>query len=323
MRRMLAAGCVAGLLPLVHAHSFIAAMGVGFGLALINIKRWREWLAFFVVASVIAIPQMLWSTHGSAVSTRAFIGWEFGWGHDKENVIWFWLKNTGVFIPLLVAALLWKTDQYLVPRKLLLFYLPFTLCFIVPNLIKFAPWIWDNIKILFYWWIASAPIVALLLAELWEGPITNRVIAVGLFVILTLAGALDVFVLLSRQGEYQEFDRDGIAFAEIVKQQTPPRAMILHAPVHNTPLFLAGRRSLMGYPGHIWTHGIDSGPRENDIKKIYHGAPDARALLEKYRVDYVVVDPQERSVTPVNDAFFKQFPEVATVGEYHLFKVTQ
>jgi hypothetical protein len=321
--RMIAAGCVAGLLPLVHAHSLIATMGVGAVLALINIKRWRDWLVFFVVASVVAIPQMLWSTHGSAVSTKAFIGWEFGWGHGKENVLWFWFKNTGFFIPLLVAALLWKTDKYLVRRKLLLFYLPFTLCFIVPNLIKFAPWIWDNIKILFYWWIASAPIVALLLAELWEGPVTNRVMAVGLFVMLTLAGALDVFVLLSRQGEYQEFDRDGVAFAEIVKQQTPPGAMILHAPVHNTPLFLAGRRSLMGYPGHIWTHGIDSGPRENDIKKIYHGTPDARALLEKYRVDYVVVDPQERSVSPVNEAFFKQFPEVATVGEYHLYKVTQ
>ncbi len=323
MRRMLAAGCVAGLLPLVHAHSFIAAMGVGGVLALINIKRWRDWLAFFVIASVVAIPQLLFSTHGTAVNTRAFIGWEFGWGHGQENVFWFWLKNTGVFIPLLIAALLWKTDKYLVPRKLLLFYLPFTLCFFVPNLIKFAPWIWDNIKILFYWWIASAPIVALLLAELWKGSVTNRVIAVGLFALLTLAGALDVFALLTRQGEYQEFDRDGIAFAEIIKQQTPPRAMILHAPVHNTPLFLAGRRSLMGYPGHIWTHGIDSGARENDIKKMYHGSPDARALLEKYRVDYVVVDPQERSVMPVNDVFFKQFPEVATVGEYHLFKVTQ
>jgi hypothetical protein len=320
-RQMLAAGFIAGLLPLVHAHSFIAAMGVASVLALINITKWRDWLAFFIVASVIAIPQLLWSTHGSAVSTRSFIGWEFGWGHGDENVIWFWFKNTGFFIPLLVAALLWKTDRYLVSRKLLLFYLPFTLCFIVPNLIKFAPWIWDNIKILFYWWIASAPIVALLLARLWEGPIRNRIIAGTLFVMLTLAGALDVFALLTRQGEYQEFDRDGVMFAETIKQQTPPRAMILHAPIHNTPLFLTGRRSLMGYPGHIWTHGIDSGPRESDIKKIYAGSPDAAALLSKYRVDYVVVDPQERSVMPVNDGFFSRFREVVTVGEYHLYKV--
>ena len=322
-RRMVAAGVVAGLLPLVHAHSFIAVMGIGSVIAVINIKRWRDWLAFFVVASLIAGPQLLWSTHGSAVSTKAFIGWEFGWGHGGENVFAFWLKNTGVFIPLLIAALLWKTDSYLVSRKLMLFYLPFTLCFIVPNLIKFAPWIWDNIKILFYWWIASAPIVALLLAKLWEGKMFSRVMAGTLFVLLTLAGGLDVYALVSKQGEYQEFDSDGIAFAETIKQQTPARSTILHAPTHNTPIFLTGRRSVMGYPGHIWTHGIDSGPRENEIKQIYGGAPSAASLLAKYHVDYVVVDPQERSVMTVNDSFFSRYPEVITVGEYHLFKVTK
>ena len=322
-RRMLAAGFVAGLLPLVHAHSFIAVMAVGGVLALINIKRWRDWFGFFVVASLVAGPQLLWSTHGSAVSARAFIGWEFGWGHGTENVLVFWLKNTGAFIPLLVAALLWKTDSYLVPRKLLLFYLPFTLCFIIPNLIKFAPWIWDNIKILFYWWIASAPLVALLVAKLWEGSAFSRVMAVTLFLMLTLAGGLDVYALASRQGEYQEFDRNGVTFAEMIKQQTPARATILHAPIHNTPIFLTGRRSVMGYPGHIWTHGIDSGPRENEIKQIYGGAPNAPALLAKYGVDYVVVDPQERSVMTVNDNFFRHYPEVITVGDYHLFKVTK
>ena len=48
---------------------------------------------------------------------------------------------------------------------------------------------------------------------------------------------------------------------------------------------------------------------------------NAPALLAKYGVDYVVVDPQERSVMPVNDAFFSRYPEVTTVGEYHLYKV--
>jgi len=321
MRRMLAAGVVAGLLPLVHAHSFIATMAVAGVLTLINIKRWREWLAFILVACIIAIPQMLWSTHGSAVSARQFIGWRFGWHESNENVIWFWFKNTGFFVPLLVAALLWKTDDYLVPRKLLLFYLPFTLCFIVPNLIKFAPWIWDNIKILFYWWVASAPLVALLLARLWEGTPATRVLAAALFAMLILSGALDLVPLVMRKGEYQEFDNAGIAFAEVLKERTPINAMVLHAPVHNTPVFLSGRRSLMGYPGHIWTHGIDSGQREADIRKIYNGGYDARALLAKYHVDYVVVDPQEHSVMPINDAFFKQFQEVATVGDYHLYKV--
>jgi len=322
-RRMLAAGAVAGLLPLIHAHSFIAVMMVGAFLALINLRRWREWFLFFLVASIIAIPQLLWSTHGTAVSTRAFLAWQFGWDRSDENFFWFWFKNTGLFIPLLITALLWKSEDYLVPRKLLFFYLPFTLCFIIPNIAKLAPWIWDNVKILFYWWLASAPIVALLLARLWEGKAWHRWLAGSLFIVLTLAGALDVFALMTRQGEYQEFDRDGINFAEMIKQQTPPRATILHAPVHNTPVFLTGRRSLMGYPGHIWTHGLDYGPRETEIKRIYAGAPDAESLLAKYGVDYVVIDPQEHSLMTVNAAFFSRYPEVGSTGEYHLYKITR
>jgi len=320
-RRMLAAGVVAGLLPLIHAHSFITVMGVGACLALINWRQWREWLTFLLVASIIAGPQLLWSMHGSAVSTRSFIGWEFGWGHANENVFWFWLKNTGLFIPLLLIALLWKREDYLVSRKLLLFYLPFTLCFIIPNVLKLAPWIWDNIKVLFYWWIASAPIVALVLARLWEGNTWKRALAATLFVVLTLAGGLDVFALLTQQGEYQEFDRDGVTFAEMIKQRTPPRATVLHAPIHNTPVFLTGRRSIIGYPGHIWTHGIDFGPRESEVKRIYSGSLDAADLLSKYGVDYVVIDPQEHSVMPVNDLFFSHYPEVATIGAYHLYKI--
>jgi hypothetical protein len=413
-RRMLAAGVVAGLLPLVHAHSFIAVMMVAvflvpwtfrrgwfayattalvalllyslaihfevlnatrakvtigalaIGLAvslffLLPVTHLRPWICFFVLALGIGTPQIVWSTHGSAINAESFAAWKFGWDSDQEPrkesvhptvsdflaslgphvepqplntappvkawmsrlpyVAWFWFKNTGLFIPLLVAALLWKRDDYLVSRKLLFFFLPFTLCFIVPNLVKLAPWIWDNVKVLFYWWVASAPIVALLLARLWEGKAWNRVLAGGLFVVLTLAGALDVFALVTSQGEYQEFDRDGITFAETIRQQTEARATILHAPIHNTPVFLTGRRSLMGYPGHIWTHGIDFGPRESDIKKMYSGSPDAASLLSKYGVDYVVIDPQEHSVMPVNTEFFSRYPEVVTIGEYHLYKI--
>jgi hypothetical protein len=414
-RRMLAAGVVAGLLPLIHAHTFIAVMlvaaflvpwiyrrgwaaygvaalvalllysgaihfevltplrakvaivAMALGLAgslfwLLPMSHLRIWVCFFVLALGIGGPQIIWSTRGSAVKMDSFLAWKFGWDSDQQPappsvhpsvtdllaslgppvepkplttappirawmkrlpyVVWFWLKNTGLFIPLLIVALLWKRDDYLVSRKLLFFFLPFTLCFIIPNLVKLAPWIWDNVKILFYWWIASAPIVALLLARLWKGKAGNRVLAGGLVVVLTLAGALDVFALMTSQGEYQEFDRDGVTFAEMIKQQTPPRATILHAPVHNTPLFLTGRRSLMGYPGHIWTHGIDFGQREADIKKIYLGSPDAESLLDKYGVDYVVIDPQEISVIgTVNTAFFSRYPEVVNIGEYHLYKI--
>ena len=79
----------------------------------------------------------------------------------------------------------------------------------------------------------------------------------------------------------------------------------------------------MGYPGHIWTHGLDYGPRETEIKRIYAGGPDAEDLLAKYGVDYVVIDPQELSLMKVNTDFFRRYPEVANTGEYHLYKITR
>jgi hypothetical protein len=323
VRRMIAAGVVAGLLPLVHAHSFVVVMVVGGCIALLQ-RRWRDWITFGVVASVIALPQMWWSTHNSAVDAGKFFEWQFGWDHGQENPFWFWLKNTGLFIPLTGAALLWRHDgKPLVSRKLLVFFLPFTLCFIIPNVMKMAPWIWDNIKVLFYWWLASAPLVALLLARLWRQGIVKRAIAVFLLACVTLAGGLDVAAIVLRSNEYGIFTAPGIQFAELIKREAPPQAVVIHAPVHNHPVFLTGRRSLMGYPGHVWTHGLEFGPRESEIRRVYAGAPDAAAILRKYGVDYAVVSPLEENLMNVNDQFFSSFQLVGEVGEYRLYKIKQ
>jgi len=322
IHRMIAAGIIAGLLPLVHAHSFVVVMVVGACIALLQ-RRWREWITFAVVASAIALPQIWWSTHHSAVNAARFFEWQYGWDHGKENAIWFWLKNAGLFIPLTIVAVSWRGKHPLVSRRLLLFLAPFSLCFIIPNVLKMAPWIWDNIKVLFYWWVASAPLVAILLARLWQKGFAQRFLALVLFACITLAGALDVGAIAMQSTKYQVFDSAGVGFAELVKEKTEPRALIIHAPVHNHPVFLTGRRSLMGYPGHIWTHGLDYTQREAEIKRIYAGGSDAPLLLQKYGVQYAVVGPHERDLMTVNDQFFSRFQVIGEVGGYRLYKITQ
>jgi hypothetical protein len=323
-RRMIWAGFVAGALVLVHAHSFGVVMLAGACLALVFRKRWREWALFFAAAFIISAPQMLWSAWGSSTSFRSFLGWQFGWDKGEENFVWFWFKNTGFFIPLVITAVFWRRGrEFLVPRRVLFFYLPFTLFFIIPNLVRLAPWVWDNNKVIFYWYVASAPLVALLLVELWRTNMALRVVSIVLFVSLTLAGALDVWRVVSKSTEHGEFDRDGIRFAELIKQQTPPRALILNAPTFNHPVLLTGRRSLLGYPGHIWTHGLEFVPRETDIKRIYAGAPGAEGLLAKYGVEYAVVGQLERNQMPVNQAFFERYMKVGEVGGYSLYKITR
>ena len=320
-RRMIAAGIVAGLLPLVHAHSFVVVMTMGAGIALLR-RRWMSWLTFFVVASVIALPQLWWSTHNSAVDAGKFFEWHFGWDRGESSALWFWLKNTGLFIPLIVVAILWRGKEYLVSKRLLMFYVPFIFCFIIPNVMKMAPWVWDNIKVIFYWWLASAPLVALLLSRLWQQKAWQRVIGIVLFVGVTFSGALDVISISQGSSKYQVFDPNGVAFAEVIKRHSQPRSLIVHAPVHNAPVFLTGRRSLMGYPGHIWTHGLEFSAREREIRRIYAGDPDAMQLLRQYGIEYAVVSPLERNVMPVNEQFFSSFQKVGEVGAYRLYKTT-
>ena len=349
-RQMLAAGVVAGLLPLVHAHSFVVMMLMGACLALLQgafvltgagVKDsdagaqrstllkvwdvWRPWVVFAVAASLLAVPQMLWATRGSSVDASRFFGWEFGWAHGEENVVWFWIKNTAFFIPLLVAALAWRGREPLVSRRLLLFYAPFVLCFVVPNVYKLSPWVWDNIKVLFYWWVASAPLVALLLARMWRRrELWLRVAAVVLLLAQTAAGGLDVW-RAAVGTERLEIDRDGLSFAELIKTKTPPRALILHAPIYNDPVYLTGRRTFLGFPGHIWSHGLDYGKREAELKRIYAGGPEASSLIVENGIEYVVVGPLERAEmkkagVALNESYFKRFEKVGGAGEYSLYK---
>lgn len=79
----------------------------------------------------------------------------------------------------------------------------------------------------------------------------------------------------------------------------------------------------MGYPGHIWTHGLDYRQREADINRIYAGGPDASDLLGKYDIKYAVVGPHERNLGSVNDQFFSRFTKVGEAGGYRLYKIEQ
>lgn len=346
LRQMIAAGIVAGLMPLVHAHSFVvmmlmgACMALAQGTAVLFSKRkegdeteapvwarvwavWRPWVLFAAAASVLALPQMFFATRESAVNAGQFFGWEFGWAHGQTNVVWFWIKNTAVFIPLLVVALAWRGAG--VSKKLLFFYLPFALCFVVPNVYRLSPWVWDNIKVLLYWWVASAPLVALVLARLWRRGGAWRAAALSLLFMQTAAGALDVWRAASGAVERRSFERDGVAFAEVIKSETDPRSLILHAPTYNDPVYLTGRRTFLGYPGHVWSHGIDYAPREAELKRIYTGAADAPMLIERAGIEYVVVGPLEREELRqrglvVNESFFARYRKVGEAGAYRLYK---
>ncbi len=318
------AGVLTGSLPLVHAHSFIVVMGSAFLMGLLfrewRSGRWRPWLVYVIVALAIALPQVWWSTRDSVASAGTFFGFEFGWDHGETNILWFWFINTGLFIPLSVIAA-WSLRGRANARAVLLFTLPFLAWFLVPNVVKLAPWVWDNIKVLFYWYVGVVPLVALLIAHWLRGRTVLRAVGMLALVTLTLAGGLDVWRAASGQTVYGEFDRDALALADQVREETPPRSLLLAAPIWNATVFLTGRPTLLGYTGHVWSRGLPYLDREADIARIYAGEPEADALLAKYGIEYIVVGPIERGSLTVNDAYFATFTAVAEAGQYVLYEV--
>ena len=208
------------------------------------------------------------------------------------------------------------------PKLLLLFYIPFAVLFLISNIAKLAPWEWDNIKILIYWFIGSIPFVAF----------RDRVGMAKRKLLRFAAGAAaaDPYTgsarwmfggPMSGQISMRVFDTDAISVAQQMKSKTEPRSLILNAPTYNSPVVLSGRQSLMRYSGHLSSHGIDYLPRENDVKRIYEGGGVSEMLLKKYNIDYVLISPEERNTLKANEAFFRRYPVAAEAGQVRLYKV--
>ena len=316
-RPMLAAGICVGLMPLIHTHGFVILFGAAVCFALLFWRQRRLWGASLIAALLVGLPGVFWLSHSSAVNAHNFIAWQTGWDRDNNKAVWFWFVNTGFFIPLLLAAIFWR--RYAVSRRVAWFYAPFSLCFIIPNLLKLSPWIWDNVKFLFYWYVASAPLVAFVLARLWQQRSRRRWLAAGLLATLTLSGGLDMLRVITQASPLREFTPQGIQMANFISLIAPPRAVVLHAPEWDSPVYLTGRRSLLGYTAWLWSRGLETSQREMDINSMYRAGAAAPDLLARYHVDYVLLGPDEMARGAKPDVW-ASCAKLAQIGQYQLYK---
>ncbi|OHA63319.1 MAG: hypothetical protein A3E07_03140 [Candidatus Wildermuthbacteria bacterium RIFCSPHIGHO2_12_FULL_45_9] len=280
------AGILAGLLPLFHAHTAlaIAPVVVLFFLA----RPRREWMFFFIPAFALGVPEILYYA-SQQLSAQSFFHFEPGWTKGGEAFMKFWFKNTGLFMPLLLVGLLFRP-----PRALMILALAGIGWFVGGNLFVFAPWAWDNIKVLIFFFLFGIPLVSWLLVRWMVWPKYHwaiRMGAVAMIVFQCISGGLDIWRLaLATNETWVEWDRPAIQVAANIRQYTKPGEIIVTAPLHNTAVALSGRYQFLGYPGHIWSHGLDYVPRQNILAQLYLGqVPED---LEP-KPDYVLVGPAE------------------------------
>ena len=295
------AGVLSGILPFFHTHTFMSVVFLAITAALIAgaivffkkdaglRKRYLETVFLYFLPLVFLvlpqIPLFLPQSQG--------LPFEFGWLKGKENFFLFWFKNTGFFIPLFLLGL-WK-GKFSGLIKLL--GVSAWILFILPNIFRFAPWGYDNLKIFTFWYLVGSIFVATSLVWIWRKRPIGLIFSVLLFITLTLSGIVEVSRILNTSkvqiGLWGKADQE---FAQLVKEKIPPQSVFLAAAIHDHPVVaLAGRKILLGFPGNSWSWGIKGwDTREHDIHTMFKGGEAAKALWKKYGVDYIIVSDRER-----------------------------
>lgn len=318
-RLFVAAGIVAGLLPFAHLGtllSFAILMP-----ALVLAFPTRRWIGFLATWAAVGLPQVLFQQGGGPGALSA-LRFKPGWVAAPDSWVWFWAKNLGAFLPLLGFAL---ARRGLMPRPGARFLWPFMGLFAVANVVIFQPWDWDNTKVLVWWYLASCVLVAALMARLWRehASIPARALVVVVVATLLLSGTLEGAASLLGRDRQRMLSPEEVDLAERIRASTAPRSVFAAGLAHNNPVsVLAGRRVILGYPGWMWSQGMDAKAREGDLRKIFALDTGAPAILDRYAVDYVAVGPKERKELGADlDVWRARFPAVVRTENWEVFDV--
>jgi hypothetical protein len=344
------AGVLLGLMPLIHIHTLIAMALVCAVLAIHWRHRgWLVLLAVTAVVAAPRLLSLLTGPHGSAAAGNLFPTVEPGWmylpGQARPELslgsflgavgglvraaispqYWgFWIANTGVAVPLCavvaIAVALSRARGRarevarrvlsVFPEDLVPVVLGFLAVFLVANVVVFQSWDWDNTKLLAYWYLGAALLIATLVTRWWRGWWRRTAAAVMATTVL-LTGVLVLVRFLPSTppqdaigGPYTSATSQDVHLAGAVASSTPSGAVFLTDGKPNDPvLTLAGRTAVMGYYGWLWSYGTNFGSRPADVRTMLEGCGSAPrsacavfALLRAYNVSYAEIDDRVQDV---------------------------
>ena len=195
----------------------------------------------------------------------------------------FWPVNFGA-LPLFAAALVFKLSRK--ERREWPGTLVFTGLgvFLLCCFVKFAPWEWDNTKLMLWSYLAVLPFLWSEMIGHWPWMLRAPACVLLFFSgLVSLIGGLD-----SSHTGFEIAHRsqlDGVAGAV---RGIPIGERFVGWPTYNHPLLLLGRKMALGYTGHAWSHGLDWIPTDKKVGKILRGEPEWRELCADIGVRYLI-----------------------------------
>lgn len=348
-KMMIAAGLLAGILPIAHMHSFISVVIIS-GLICISIfykhfksenyqlvltkdlKSFIVKILYFVIPAAILSTIFYFSFVEGGIQKTDFMRISLGWTAKKDLLSWIimWWEIWGIMIPLAIYSIISffiKNKNKTKKEKFLIeYFYGFFVLFAIANIIIFQPTAWDNSKIFTWVYFGFSLLVAHLIIEMWKKTTEHKILTIIMLIFLSTTGILELirlhrldkntFILSSSQE---------INFAQNVMKNTQTDDIFLTASNHNNPLQMWGSRSIvLGYKGWVGNFGFDIEERSNDIFKIYHFPEQSQNLIKKYDIDYIVIGEREKSEFIVNQKYFDEnFPTILTDENTTVYKVNK
>jgi hypothetical protein len=286
-------------MPFFHLHtflflSFLLLWWFLFGPAYLRLRFLRLVLFSLVPASFFAFSVTGLQTHGA-------VAWEPNWMCEpSESPWWFWTFNFGLLLPLAAALaiyLAWpQPDLFGQRKRLRLILYPAIVVFCACGLFRFAPWNWDNTK-LFLW------AYLFIMIAIWEGLLADFHLLLRIPIVFGLfaSGAISFMGgLVPPPGQYgyeigrlSEWQQVATALAHF-----SPATVFATYPTYNHPVLVSGHRVVLGFPGHLWSHGLPYRPYEIELDRVMNGGSDWKQLANRLKIDYLFWGPFEEKNFP-------------------------
>src|SRR5713226_4278824 len=311
-------------MPLFHVHTFLALSAVLVCLFLGGDPPMRRHIAILIAGAFVPATFFVWLISDN-FHAASMLDWNPGWVmHDPElgrpTIFQFWFTNFGIFIPLALCLLaigcwrLWKSgiNRNEKLSEKIAFLLPAAAIFISGLLFKFAPWEWDNLKLMIWAYFLVLPFLWTDLIARW--PLEARVaVCIGLFAsgFVSLFGGLAAGRTGFGFANRAELDEVGLATRNI-----PVEARFAAYPLYNHPLLLQGRKVVMGYPGHLWTQGFYYAGTENQLRQLMEGAGNWRETARDLRARYLFWGREEQSNYPTSKRPWEATAPLVASGQW-------
>jgi hypothetical protein len=311
-----------GGLPFVHVHTFLVISLLSLCLVVWRLVKRKAVAAYvwpLLLGAILAVPQLYWQLTASYDASFAYPinGWVT---NVSTSVLSFWQLNWGVALGLIPLCFWLALRKKVAPMWLVPMSVTGLGLFVACNLYSFQPYAWDNMKLLTYSYYFLTLPVAYVLAK-WLGE--KRSFAISLFFIFLLTASGSLTIVREFGERYTFLSKSDQKAGELVLSLVPPDAVVLSSERHNHPVtMVAGRNLLVGYPGWLWSYGIDATPRIQAAKQLWAGGELSKGYIKEFGVTHAVLGPYEVGETGYDElAFGKYFEQIGEESGWKIFKV--